>query len=108
MNTPPVPTYRCSTRDGKWSFTISDGDVVIVGRSPELADVVIPYLQLARRDVLFRNEGGVLTADHMKRHWNLYLNNEMVIGPVTRPLLPGDEIMLLPNVVFVVEIADQS
>jgi hypothetical protein len=106
MDAPPARVYRCRTRDDRWSFTVADGSAVIVGRTPGLADVVIPIVALARQDIRFVNEGGVLTVGCMGRRGSLWINGELFWGSASRPLLPGDEIMLLSGLVFVVEVAD--
>jgi hypothetical protein len=40
------------------------------------------------------------------RRGRLGINGESLWGQASRPLIPGDEIMLLPEVVFVVGVAD--
>lgn len=100
--------YQCRSRDGRWSFTVSAGGAVVIGRTPGLADVAIPCVALARQDIRFRNADGVLTVECVGRRGHLRLNGELLWGQVSRPLLPGDEIMLLSELVFVVDAVDDK
>lgn len=106
MDTAFSRVYRCRSRDDRWSFDIPEGGAVIVGRSPESADVVIPFPALARQDSRFRNESGVLTVESMGRRGCLWINGEPLRESVSPPLLPGDEVLMLSEVVFVVGVAD--
>jgi hypothetical protein len=108
MGAPSSPVYRCRSQEGRWSFTVPEGGAVVVGRTPGLADIAIPSPALARQDVQFRCQGAVLTVEHMGRRGSLLLNGEFLLGRVSPPLHAGDEIMLLSEVVFVVEIVDTA
>jgi pSer/pThr/pTyr-binding forkhead associated (FHA) protein len=100
------PFVRIRCLDDQYSFDLFAGEDVVVGRDASRSNIVVSYRAVARCHARFCNREGRCFVEDMRTLCGTRVNGRC-IGDERRELFSGDQVQLLPEVVFVIE-TDES